>query len=162
MTVIDKTYLEMFRYCAGDAHSIQHFVKVHSYAAWIGRQEGLAPDAQETLELTALVHDIGIKPAMEKYGRADGPYQEKEGEPAALELLTRVGARREAAERAAFLVRRHHTFDDFGPDHRILLEADMLVNLAEGGATKEKAAKMRESVFRTEAGKALLDQLFGL
>ena len=34
----------------------------------IGREEGLSPEEQFLLEAAAYVHDIGIRPAEEKYG----------------------------------------------------------------------------------------------
>ena len=72
---------------AGDPRRIQHFTKVHSYAALIGKMEQLPETEQGILELAALVHDIGIKPGEEKFGRSDGKIQEQEGPAVARELL---------------------------------------------------------------------------
>ena len=72
MTCLDELYLKMVDYYADDPARIQHFVKVHSFAALIGRQEGLDPQTQQTLEAAALVHDIGIRPAEAQYPSADG------------------------------------------------------------------------------------------
>ena len=55
MTCLDELYLKMVDYYADDPARIQHFVKVHSFAALIGRQEGLDPQTQQTLEAAALV-----------------------------------------------------------------------------------------------------------
>ena len=57
-------------------HDINHFLKVHAYALTIGACEGLSQAQRYTLELAAIVHDIGIHKAEEKYGRNTGKYQE--------------------------------------------------------------------------------------
>lgn len=79
--------MEMVEYYSGDAHQIQHFIKVHSYSRIIGTKEKLSPQLMEILESASLVHDIGIKPSMEKFGSSNGKIQEKEGSPVAEEML---------------------------------------------------------------------------
>ena len=160
---LDELFVAMTEFNRGNAHQIQHFTKVHAYAAFIGRREGLDERTQRVLEAAALVHDIGITPAMEKYGRSDGPLQEKEGEPIALELLNRLGMDRDEAKRVSFLVGTHHTLRGVeGIDHAILLEADMLVNLHEGAAPRERAEKALEEVFVTQTGKKLCRDMYGI
>ena len=77
MNRIDRLYMEMIRYYQGDPKHIQHFVKVHSFSRLIGQGEGLDEDTMYILEAAALVHDIGIKVGMEKYGRSDGKVIQK-------------------------------------------------------------------------------------
>lgn len=60
----------------GDPKRIQHFIKVHSFARQIAVGEGVSAETLNTLEAAAVVHDVGIKPAEEKYGRCDGKLQE--------------------------------------------------------------------------------------
>lgn len=43
--------------------------------------------------------------------------------------------------------------------HQILLEADHLVNAGESGDSEEAIYRMREVLFRTPTGTALLDQI---
>ena len=85
MNRIDRLYMEMIHYYQGDPKHIQHFVKVHDLSRLIGQSEGLDEDTMYVLEAAALVHDIGIKVGMEKYGRSDGKTQEAglsgEGDP---------------------------------------------------------------------------------
>ena len=50
MPALDKVYTHMIDYYAGDPKQTQHFVKVHSFAALIGRLEGLDDRTQFTLE----------------------------------------------------------------------------------------------------------------
>ena len=157
----DLLYQNMTAFYRGDPARIQHFVKVHSFAAYIGRQEGLSDALQAVLEAAALVHDIGIRPAEEKYGSCAGPLQEKEGPPLADKMLTEAGYSREAIDRVCYLVSRHHTYTGVdGPDYRILLEADFLVNADEGGLVRAAIENMRQSVFRTGAGIRLLDSIY--
>ena len=66
--MLEKLFLEMIAYYSGDPKRIQHFTKVHSYAKLIGEREQLSPEELYILEAAAYTHDIGIKPAEEKYG----------------------------------------------------------------------------------------------
>ena len=153
---------EMIRYEAGVPHRIQHFLKVYEFARLIAAGENLDDVTRDVLEAAAIVHDIGIKPAMEKYGSGAGPLQEKEGEPAARTLLTRLGYAPDLTERVAYLVAHHHTYDAIdGMDYQILVEADFLVNLHES-ADRYRAILAEERIFRTESGKRLLRALFGI
>ena len=159
----DLLYQNMTAFYRGDPARIQHFVKVHSFAAYIGRQEGLPPAQQAVLEAAALVHDIGIRPAEEKYGSCAGPLQEKEGPPLADKMLTEAGYSREAIDRVCYLVSRHHTYTGVdGPDYRILLEADFLVNAGESGYDKKTIESVRRQFFRTETGIRLLKSVYGV
>ena len=84
---MDLVLKEMIDYDAGDARRIQHFLKVYLYAGLIGRAEQLPEEMLETLETAAILHDIGIHAAEEKYGSAAGKYQEIEGPAPARALL---------------------------------------------------------------------------
>lgn len=157
----DYVYEKMVEFYRGDPARIQHFVKVHSFAAYIGRQEGLSPAQREILEAAALVHDIGIRPAEEKYGSCPGKLQELEGPPLARQLLTEAGYSPEAVQRACYLISRHHTYTGVdGIDYRILLEADFLVNCFEEKMETQAAQAGLRKVFRTETGKALMKNMF--
>ena len=68
MTRLDELLYEMTRYDDKDVRRIQHFLKVHEFARLIGLAENLDPYTQEVLEAAAIVHDIGIHKAEEKYG----------------------------------------------------------------------------------------------
>lgn len=153
----------MMDYYRGDAHQIQHYIKVHSFAKMIGEGEGLDAHTQFILEAAALVHDIGIKPAKEKYGSSRGPLQEQEGIAPARELLTKVGLAEKDIERICWLVGHHHTYEPVdGIDHRILLEADYLVNQHEGQKGEEAARAAIASFFCTRTGIDLCSVMFDL
>ena len=75
---LDELFLQMIAFFSGDPKRIQHFMKVHSFARIIGTKEGLDETSLFILEAAAYTHDIGIRPAEEKYGRCDGKLQEQE------------------------------------------------------------------------------------
>lgn len=161
MNRIDRLYMEMIRYYQGDPKHIQHFVKVHSFSRLIGQGEGLDEDTMYILEAAALVHDIGIKVGMEKYGRSDGKTQEAEGPAAAREILTHLGFKEQVIRRVEYLVGHHHTYKDIdGLDYQILVEADFLVNYFENGLDKEHIKKSAEKIFKTETGKKIVKEMF--
>lgn len=58
----------MMEFDRGDPMRIQHFLKVWGFARQIGKMEELDEQTQEILETAAIVHDIGIKVCLEKYG----------------------------------------------------------------------------------------------
>lgn len=163
MYFVDTVYQKMMEYYSADPGQIQHFVKVHSFAALIGRQERLDEKTQLILEIAALVHDIGIKPALEQFGSSAGPLQESLGFPAAKALLEELGLPEEIITRVCYLVSRHHTYTDVdGLDYRILLEADYLVNCYESNYTPEAAAASISKVFQTATGIRLQKTMFGI
>lgn len=154
---------EMIAYYRGDPKRIQHFLKVYQFAKMIGEEEGLKEDTQYILETAAIVHDIGIKPAEEKYGNCNGELQEQEGPAEAEKLLGMLGYEPEVIDRVSFLVGHHHTYQNVdGIDYRILLEADFLVNLYEDGLKSEAVRKAYDTIFRTRTGKELCRVMFDL
>ena len=88
---LDTLLGAMIAHNAGDPKRIQHFIKVHALARYIGLEEGLTGAELETLEAAAYVHDIGIRLAEKQYGYSNGRLQEELGPPAAEELLSRLG-----------------------------------------------------------------------
>lgn len=153
----------MIAFDEGDPKRIQHFLKVYSFARLIGEGEGLDERTLFILETAAFVHDIGIRPAEEKYGDSNGKLQEKEGPAPAREMLEELGYDAEAVDRVCYLVAHHHTYTDVdGADYRILLEADALVNLYEYGSPLTAVRKSLENVFETETGSELCRTMFGI
>ena len=135
MTKEQELRLRMISYDGGDPARIQHFIKVYTFAVMIGEGEQLPEETMEILRAAALVHDIGIKVAEEKYGSSDGKLQEKEGPPVARQMLTEIGYPQEVVDRVCYLVGHHHTYLDMdGMDYQILVEADFLVNLFENAS----------------------------
>ena len=155
---IGSVVTAMIEYLHGNLHEVEHLLKVYGYAKAIGEEEGLDPATQRTLEIAAVVHDIGIPRAMEKYGSDAGPYQEELGPAEARKLLEGLGCDEGTIERVCTLVGRHHTYENVdGPDCRILLEADFLVNASFGHFERKAIEAAKASFFRTATGTRYLD-----
>lgn len=147
----------------GDARRIQHFLKVYAYADMIGKLEHLPEEVQETLTAAAVLHDIGIHAAEEKYGSASGHYQEIEGPAPARTILESMQAPNALIDRVCYLIAHHHTYHDIdGMDYQILLEADFLVNAYEDQLSKDAICTFRNNIFRTASGTSLLNTTFDL
>lgn len=56
----EKLLTAAIEYDKGDPKRIQHFIKVHSFARLIGKQEKLSDEMMKALETAAILHDIGI------------------------------------------------------------------------------------------------------
>ena len=148
---------------AGDPRRIQHFLKVHALARLIGLGEQVDEKTQFTLEAAALVHDIGIHRCEALYGRCDGPLQEREGPALAQTMLEGLEFDPPVIQRVCWLVGHHHTYAPMdGADHQILVESDFLVNLYESGASGEEIRTAYDRIFRTQTGRQLCRQMFGL
>jgi HD superfamily phosphohydrolase YqeK len=70
--------LQMMEYEKGCPQRIQHFLKVTSFAEQIGQMENLDEKTYQVLQTAAVVHDIGIRPSLEKYESGAGDYQQVE------------------------------------------------------------------------------------
>ena len=160
MTVSDIA-VKMIEYSNGNLHDINHFLKVYAYAKTIGSCEKLTMEEQETLEISALVHDIACPLCRAKYGNTNGKLQETEGSILAREFLRDVGLPEKIVDRVTFLVAHHHTLTDVdGLDYQILLEADYLVNAGESHYTQDNISNAEKRLFRTQTGIALLRSIY--
>jgi len=159
---IAKLLTEMIEYDKGDAIRIQHLIKVHGFAAAIGRLENLNEDTLFILETAAILHDIGIHLSEQKYGLADGKYQELEGPAEAEKLMRKVSFYNETQiERVKYLIGHHHTYSNIdGLDYQILIESDFLVNLFERSSSYESSQNVFNKYFKTETGKQFFMNIF--
>lgn len=157
-----KVAAAMIAYYRNDVLRINHFLKVFGFAKTIAEQESFDPDQLEILEIAALTHDIGIKASEEKYQSSAGKYQQAEGPPLADRMLAELDFLPNLIERVCWLIAHHHDYQSVQlPDHRILVEADFLVNAYEEGLPKQAILKVREQIFRTRTGLELLENLYG-
>jgi hypothetical protein len=148
-------------YFGNDTKRINHFMKVYSFAKTIGELEGLSDREQSILEVTAVLHDIGIKNAEAKYNSSAGKYQEQEGPAVAQDILTEFDFDREFVERVKFLIGHHHTYDNIqGMDYQILVEADFIVNIYEDNMQKEAIENVINKIFVTKAGTEIAKTMF--
>ena len=159
--IVSSAIEKMIAFYQGNLHDINHFLKVWAFAKTIGEQEGLDDQTQLTLEMAAVVHDIACPLCRQKYGNANGKYQELESPPLVEDFFAGMPVERDMAERISWLVAHHHTYTRVdGLDYQILLEADFLVNAGESEYSKQAIENFCRKVFRTEAGTHLLKSMF--
>lgn len=160
---VDRVFWKMLEFDAGDLRRIQHFCKVFQFASLIGAGEGLDDRTRQILELAAIVHDIGIIPAEQKFGRNDGKIQEQVGPDYAEALLREAEIDEDVIARVKFLVGHHHTYQGIdGPDWQILLEADYLVNACEEEIPTGAVKTAVERIFRTDTGIRLAETMYNI
>lgn len=153
--------LRMVRYFGDDIKRIGHAFKVSGFAQAILAGEGISGETEFTTNLTALLHDIGIREAEQKYHSAAAHFQEMEGPAVARTIMNECGIPGAVAERVCYIVGHHHTYTKIdGPDFQILVEADFLVNIQEGDIPLEAAPTVIKKYFRTGTGRELAFSLF--
>lgn len=156
-----KIINEMIKINGQDTRRTDHALKVLGISRCIAELEGLAPKELQTLEIAAVLHDIGIHYCEQTFGRCTGKMQEQYGPRIAVDILNRYDIDKETKLRVLFLVAHHHTYKDIkGADYRILVEADFIVNYAEGDFGKNAFKAAYDEYFKTKAGKNLADDMF--
>jgi len=142
-------------------HDTNHFLKVYGWARTIGLLENLSEESQDVLEVTAVLHDIACPRCRAEHGCAPWQLQEELGDPMAREFLTPFGLPEDFVARVAWLVGHHHTVTGVETiEHRILLEADFLVNAGEKGLSRDQIEAAERSFFRTKSGIELLHSVY--
>jgi HD superfamily phosphodiesterase len=156
----DKLINEMKKIFGNDDKRINHALAVLSYADRIKSEE--AGD-DFIVEAAAILHDIGIQAAEQKYGSSTGKYQEIEGPPIAEEILKRHNIASDAVEHICKIIANHHSGRNIDTDEfRIIWDADWLVNLQADftDLSNEKKREMAEKVFKTGKGREIALGLF--
>jgi CRISPR/Cas system-associated endonuclease Cas3-HD len=146
-----------------DERRIDHALKVLEAAEIIMNGEKVDAKVREVVTITALLHDVGIKAAEQKYNSSAGPYQEIEGPPVARKIMAQRGAPQEIMERVAYIVGSHHTASkNDGLDFQIIWEADLMVNIEEDGLYKspEKLPAIISKNFKTLTGQRLAEERY--
>lgn len=160
---VAKVMQKMTDYLRGNPKRIHHNIKVHSLVRNIALLSNLKRDKLTVLEITALLHDIGIPESERKYNSTAGHYQEMEGPPVARRLLEGVGLDKDDLDRICYLIGHHHSYHMIdGIDFQILIEADFLVNLHEHAIDDEGIISIREKFFKTQVGKQILNSMYDL
>jgi len=155
----ENLILEMIRINGADTRRIAHALKVYGIAQCIAAEEGVPQETQRIVEAAAVLHDIAIRLCEQKYGSCAGPLQEKEGPGVARPLLERYTQDAAFIERVCWLIGHHHSLNEVdGIDHRILIEADFIVNAQEGDFSFAAFENAYNKVFRTAAGKEIADR----
>lgn len=146
---------EMESFFGDDTHEIAHAPEVTSHEFQIQAVEGGDRDVVTT---ASFLHDVGIKPAKERFGSGAGHYQEKLGPPVAGEILGKLGVEEERIATVKELIAHHHTPGKIATkEFSCLWDADFIVNLREV-ASKMESEKLRsliEGKFMTDEGKRI-------
>lgn len=86
-----------------------------------------------------------------------------EGPALSEKLLKQLEFDDDISKRVQYLIAHHHTYDHVdGIDYQILIEADFLVNLYEDGVSKEAVKKAYNRIFKTDCGKTICREMFGI
>ena len=151
----ERVRREMERFFGEDARRIAHALEVTSHALRIQAVEG---GDREVVTMASLLHDVGIKPAEERYKSSAGHYQEKLGPPVAGKILKELGVEGRKIATVRELIAYHHTPGKIRTkEFACLWDADMIVNLREvaGTMSREKIAPLIETKFLTAEGKRI-------
>jgi HD superfamily phosphodiesterase len=143
-----------------DLKRINHALAVLNFAEKIHYTEG---GDEEVITAAAILHDIGIQKAEQKYGSAAGKYQEIEGPPIAEPILINSGFPADKIDHVCKIIANHHTAKNIDTlEFRILWDADWLVNIPDecGKMSKDKLKNFIEKVFKTDTGKQLAKELY--
>jgi HD superfamily phosphodiesterase len=159
--IIAEIVAEMMHRNQGDIRRIEHSLKVFSYAQTMGRLEELSEEHQQILEVTAILHDIGIHVAEANNNTSTAKLQELLGPPVAREIMEKLELPFSISERVCFIISKHHTFtaiDDIV--FQLLVEADFLVNSVEDKMNKKEINTFAGKIFKTKSGLHFLNLLF--
>ena len=156
-----KIILRMMDINKGNMEFINHTLKVYAIAMTIAEIEIEDMPKRKTAVIAAILHDIGILQSLKKYDSSAGKYQEIEGPPIAKVILEELGYSEDVIKRVCFLISKHHTYHEIDDiDHRVLIEADFLVNLDEGRFDESTILSAKDKVFETSTGIGLLDKIY--
>lgn len=159
--MIAKIIKQMIYYEQGNSHAIEHFLKVYSYAKTIGELEMIDSKTQYILELAAVLHDVGIQESMKRYGSKAGNYQEELGPVMAYDILLKHHEKQSVIDRVCYLIGHHHSYQEIaGIDFQILVEADFLVNFAEGNVDIKTLSSVKKNIFKTNTGLCFLETMY--
>ena len=157
----NKVLEKMIEYFGADTQRINHALKVYSFSGCIARSEMLSEEELLIIDVSAILHDIGIKEAEKKYNSCIGKYQEKEGPVVAQTLLSEFGFNNEVLDRIYFIIGNHHTYSKIdGIDFQILVEADFLVNIFEDKISMDAVKTIRKKYFKTQSGISILESMY--
>jgi len=138
-----------------DKKRIDHALTVLNYAERIQAEEGGEP---LIVKAAAILHDIGIHQAAQKYDSSAGKYQEIEGPPIARGILDEHKVDEAAIEHICKIIANHHSDKDIDTiEFRCVWDADWLVNIPEemSGADKDKIRHTIDTVFKTDTGRKI-------
>lgn len=159
--MIKNIMSDMIEYFGEDVRRINHAIKVYGFAKTLGELEGLDNNSQFILEVSAILHDIGIKVSEEKYNSSAGKYQEMEGPAVAKSILQKYKITDESMGRILHLIGNHHSYAKIdGKEFQMLIEADFIVNIFEDNINREAIISIRNKYFKTISGIKFINKMY--
>ena len=156
----ERVRREMERFFGEDARRIAHAREVASHALAIQAVEG---GDREIVTMASLLHDVGIKPAEERYKSSAGHHQETLGPPIAGEILGNMGVEERTIAVVQELIAHHHTPGRItSKEFACLWDADCIVNFREiaPGMGPEKIRAWIDKMLLTEEGRRTARTLY--
>ena len=156
----DKLVAGMKRVFGPDRKRIDHAMKVLDFAEQIQLAEGGDP---LVVKAAAILHDIGILQAQDKYGPAYEKYHAQEGPPIAKEILSKFEINSKSVEHICQIIVDHHSAGNIDTiEFRIVWDADWLVNIAEilKNAEKKSSVEILDQTFKTNKGREIAAELY--
>jgi HD superfamily phosphodiesterase len=151
----------MLDYNGNDVKRINHALKVFAFAQNIAKHENCDEYMQTVIEYASILHDIGLHKAEEIYKSGILKYHEDLGPEVAKELIDDLEIEPKIKDRVYFLIGNHHSYKKInGIDFQILVEADFIVNMYEDDYSHEEIEHIKQKIFKTKTGKALLDSMY--
>lgn len=161
MELASQIAIKLTQYFKNDVRRINHALKVYSFTKIILEQADLTEEEIIILEITSIIHDIGIKVSEEKYNSSAGKYQELEGPQVANDFLKEFDLNKNIIDKILYLIGNHHTYSKIDSvPFQILVEADFLVNIFEDDMNKKQILEIRNKYFKTKTGITLLENLY--
>jgi len=149
-------------YDRDDTRRIMHFLTVWNISRMIASGEKADDETRTVVELTAILHDIGIRNSLLKYNDALSIHQEQEGPAVANLILTEANILdTKTVERVKFIIGHHHTYSACdGLDFQIVIEADLIANSYENDLRPATRNRIYDEFFKTGTGKKLYKGIF--
>ena len=143
-----------------DTKRINHVKKVLKYSKqFLAKENG---DWHIVIP-AAILHDIGVKMAEEKYGSSAGEYQEKEGPPIAKKILLKLGLRLEHIDEICEIIAHHHSPGIVNTNNfKILYDANLLSNFKDKTKKEDKSElkKKINKIFLTGIGRQTAEKMY--
>lgn len=159
--MVENILYKMIEYFSDDVKRINHSIKVNSFARNIGISENVNNDELFILEVSSILHDIGIKEAEKIYNSSSGKYQEMLGPDIAKKILLEFNININILDRIFYLIGNHHSYDKIeGIDYQILIESDFLVNVYEDNMNINIKKNIYTKYFKTKTGKKIYNDLY--
>ncbi|MDI3546667.1 MAG: hypothetical protein PWR10_319 [Halanaerobiales bacterium] len=165
VNIFEKEIIQkMKEYFGEDKKRINHALQVTDYARTLIKNSWNQDLNPEVIIYAAILHDIGIKQAEEKYNSTAGRFQEIEGPPIARRILNSFPISEEIINEVCEIIAHHHSpgkIDTY--NFKLLYDADWLVNLPaeyDLTANRDKINNIIDRLYLTEVGKELASKLF--